>query len=171
MHMQDVAFLAALMGAIPASAVAQGAHGARALPPAEATVAVALASRPTGRGAPRVPVAAHDIARGAVLRPGDIAWSDTTAVEPGEHFDVQPGWVARRPFHTGDPLAEPGVARPDLVTTGDVVDVVYRGGGVAIRVRGTAVGSGAAGDVVYVRLDNRRRLRGVVDGAHTVRVQ
>lgn len=154
MHMQDAAFLAALMGAavtVPAAARSQSL------------------STGDGNATRRTPVAAHDIARGAVLGAGDIAWSDTVRVVRGA-LTVAPGWVARRPFRAGEPLSEPGVSRPDLVRTGDAVDVVYSAAGVTIRVRGTAIGNGADGDEVYVRLENRRRLRGVVAGANTVRV-
>lgn len=108
----------------------------------------------------RTPVAARDLARGTVLAAADIAWSDS----------VQAGWVARRSFRTGEVLEAPGVTPPELVSSGDVVNVIYMAPGVAITVRGTAVGSGAKGDEVYVRLDNRRRLRGVVAAANTVRV-
>lgn len=123
-------------------------------------------------GAPRkvVPVAAHDIARGTVLASTDIAWSDSSTIAPGETFRVRPGWLARRSFRSGEVLREPGVSRPDLVTTGDHVTVVYSASGVTVQLRGTAVGSGAEGDEVYVLLENRRRLRGVVAAAGTVRV-
>ena len=67
-------------------------------------------------------------------------------------------------------MQEPSVAKPDVISAGDAVDVIYSTPGVAIRVRGTAIGRGGKGDEVYVRLDNRRRLRGIIDGPNTVRV-
>lgn len=80
------------------------------------------------------------------------------------------GWVARRSIHTGEVLRAPAVTLPDLVSSGDPVDVIYSAPGISIRVRGTAIGSGSQGEQVYVKLDNRKRLRGVVAGASTVRV-
>lgn len=149
MKMQDAAFLAALMCAAQ-SARAQG----------------------TGHGLARVPVASRDLTRGVVLSHTDIRWADTTAsvVTSAGADSVTEGWIARRNIRAGEILREPGVSRPDLVTTGDAVDVVYSAPGITIKIRGTAIGSGAEGDEVYVRLDNRKRLRGVVAGVNTVRV-
>ncbi|MDQ2889507.1 MAG: flagellar basal body P-ring formation chaperone FlgA [Gemmatimonadota bacterium] len=120
----------------------------------------------------RTPVAARDIARGSVLSPGDIAWTDTTLTDGSvpAAASVAPGWVAHRLIRAGEILQEPGVAMPDLVRPGDAVDVLYSNAGVAIKVRGTAIGRGVKGDEVYVRLDNRRRLRGIIAGPNTVRV-
>jgi flagellar basal body P-ring formation protein FlgA len=147
MQKHNAAFLAALMCCV---------HSARA--------------QATAKG--MVPIAARDLARGAVLSIGDIRWADTTLSDgtTPEAASVAPGWVAHRVIHTGEILQEPSVAQPDLVRAGDAVDVIYATPGVAIRVRGTAVGRGGKGDEVSVRLDNRRRLRGIIAGPNTVRV-
>jgi flagella basal body P-ring formation protein FlgA len=125
----------------------------------------------------RTPVASRDLMRGTVLSAADIAWTDSasSAQTTGENAArdaarVSAGWVARRNIRAGEILEAPSVSQPDLVSSGDAVDVVYSAPGVTIRVRGTAVGSGARGDEVYVRLDNRKRLRGIVAAANTVRV-
>lgn len=118
----------------------------------------------------RTPVAARDLARGAVLTAVDIAWSDSAVSRLGARDSVEAGWVVHRTLRAGDVLEPPDVSPPDLVTSGDVVNVIYTAPGVAITLRGTVVGSGARGDEVYVRLDDRRRLRGVVAAANTVRV-
>ncbi|HEY8312073.1 MAG TPA: flagellar basal body P-ring formation chaperone FlgA [Gemmatimonadaceae bacterium] len=148
MQKQNAAFLAALMCFV---------HTARAQ---------------SSSGRDKVPVAARDLMRGAVLSSGDIKWADTTLSDGTvpEAAKVAPGWVARRVIHAGEILQEPGVAQPDLIRAGDDVDVVYSTAGVAIKVRGTAIGRGAKGDEVYVRLDNRRRLHGIIAGPNTVRV-
>jgi flagella basal body P-ring formation protein FlgA len=152
MQRHNAAFLAALM------CVVQSAR------------AQSSSARNGGRN--RVPVAARDLARGAILSSSDIAWSDTTLSDGStpDAAGVQAGWVARRVIRAGEILSEPGVAKPDLINAGDAVEVIYSGPGVAVRVRGTAVGRGSKGDEVYVRLDNRRRLRGIIDGPNTVRV-
>lgn len=190
--MQNAAFLAVLMGAAQLghaeiahaqSARAQGPYPQGTYPatqseslhpqPAYARRATAELQSGSPVSAPArrlVPVAAHDIRRGTVLAAADIAWSDSAVVSPDDSFPVHPGWVARREFRAGEPLDEPGVSRPDLVTSGDLVDVIYSAGGVTIQVRGTAIGSGGRGDHVYVKLENRRRLRAIVSGTNTVKV-
>jgi flagella basal body P-ring formation protein FlgA len=123
----------------------------------------------------RTPVAARDLMRGTVLSAADISWTDSASTERSDSAmrdagRVSAGWVARRNIRAGEILEAPSVSQPDLVSSGDAVDVVYSAPGVTIRVRGTAVGSGGKGDEVYVRLDNRKRLRGIVAAANTVRV-
>jgi flagella basal body P-ring formation protein FlgA len=149
MQKHNAAFLAALMCVV---------HTARA--------------QSSGQRTTRIPVAARDIMRGTILSSSDIKWADTTLSDGSvpEAASVSPGWIARRVIHVGEILREPGVVKPDLISAGDVVDVVYSTPGVAIKMRGTAIGRGHKGDEVYVKLDNRRRLRGIIAGPHTVRV-
>lgn len=144
----NAAFLAALMCVV---------HSARAQ---------------TSSGRNKIPIAARDLTRGVILSAGDIKWADTTLTDGTipEAANVAPGWVARRMIRAGEILQEPSVAKPDLVSAGDAVEVIYSTPGVAIKVRGTAIGRGGKGDEVYVRLDNRRRLRGIIAGPNTVRV-
>jgi flagella basal body P-ring formation protein FlgA len=160
MKMHDAAFLTALMCVATPGAHAQSSQMAQRS--AQSTV--------------QIPIAAHDLARGDVLTIADIAWTDTLAsviangstFRNGEH--VAAGWVARRRIREGEILREPSVSRPDLVSIGDEVDVIYVAPGVKVKVHGTAVGSGADGDEVYVKLENRKRIRCIVTGINTVRV-
>lgn len=119
-----------------------------------------------------VPVATRDIPRGRLLVLSDIRWVDTAGVaeSSSDSARVEAGWVTRRNFRAGEMLRSPGVSLPDLVSSGDEVNVVYSAPGVNITVRGTAIGNGARGEQVYVKLENRKRLRGTVAGANTVRV-
>jgi flagella basal body P-ring formation protein FlgA len=135
-------------------------------------VASSARAQSAGRGNNGIPVASHDLLRGTVLSSSDITWSDTTLTDGSipDAAPVAPGWVARRVIHAGEILREPSVAMPDLVRAGDAVEVIYSTPGVAIKVRGTAIGRGSKGEEVYVRLDNRRRLRGIITGPNTVRV-
>ena len=173
MHRFPAFVVALLCCASLADARAVAAQGARhnyGAPPMQVASAPPLTAAAPTTHAPRTPVAARDLARGTVLAAADIAWSDSVQARSGARDSVEAGWVARRTFRTGEVLEAPGVSPPDLVTSGDMVNVIYTAPGVAITLRGTAVGSGAKGDEVYVRLDNRRRLRGVVAAANTVRV-
>lgn len=149
MQKHNAAFLAALMCCV---------HSARA--------------QSTNRGTVKIPVAARDLVRGTVLSSSDIKWADTTLSDGSipDAAKVAPGWVARRVIHAGEVLQEPGVAQPDLISAGDVVDVIYNGPGVSIKTHGTAAGHGKKGDELFVRLDNRRRLHGIITGPNTVMV-
>ncbi len=120
----------------------------------------------------KVPLAAHDLVRGSVLSAADIAWSDTAPTAETPHLTpgVAAGWVVHRNMRAGEVLTEPSVSQPDLVTSGSDVDVIYVGQGVSVKVHGVAIGNGGNGDEVYVRLDNRKRLRATVAGPNTVRV-
>lgn len=123
------------------------------------------------RATTRVAIATRDLTRGNVLTETDMKWTDTTGVaSPSDTARITAGWIVRRSIRAGEILREPGVSRPDMVSNGDAVDVIYSAPGISIKVRGTAIGSGAQGEQVYVRLDNRKRLRGVVAGVNTVRV-
>lgn len=123
------------------------------------------------------PVATHDLARGVTLTANDIRWvadSDSAAAATDQIAQdtsvVAPGWVTRRAIRSGELLTAPSVAHADVISTGDDVDALYQDDTVTLRLKGTAIGSGAVGDHIYVKLDNRRRLRGVITGPHTVRV-
>jgi flagellar basal body P-ring formation protein FlgA len=118
-----------------------------------------------GAGGADAQVAARGIARGAVLTEADIC--DEGGGGAGR---VGPGWVARRVIAAGEPLREPAVGRPQLVRAGEAVDVVWSGGGVTLRVRGTAMGGAVEGERVLVRLDAHRRIEGTAAGAGVVRI-
>jgi flagella basal body P-ring formation protein FlgA len=129
---------------------------------------VAHAQSATPAQSARAARAARDLPRGTMLTATDIRWTKVDSTAPAT--EVAPGWVTRRTFREGELLRAPGVSRPDLVASGDAVDVVYARDGVTIKLQGTAVGNGAQGDAVYVKLTNRKRLRGVVAGPQFVKV-
>lgn len=154
---------ALLLGALPAAAVAQP---------------------------PRIAIAAHEIARGVVLAPADIAYlpsegvpehatqdstlpADCGPVRLSDCPTVRPllvGWMTRRLIAAGEPLRAPAVTPPQLVKSGDVVDVMYQGDGVLITMRGRATRSAALGERLTVRMDNQRKLEATVVAAGRVRV-
>ncbi len=129
-----------------------------------AAVAVALAAtrgaaqEPSGGG---TPVAARTLPRGAALAAEDVV-GDPAALE---------GWVTRRVISEGEALREPAIAPPDLVTAGEVVQVVWKHGGIELRLVGRATSSGALGERVQVRVDSRRRFAGLVVDRALVRME
>jgi len=142
--------------------------------------ATQTATHPTAdRVVPGHAIATRDLARGTVLSASDIQWVADTAggkiVSATDHVAedtsiVAAGWVTRRAIRTGETLAAPGVAHAAVIASGDEIDAVYQNDEVTLRLKGTAINGGAIGDRIYVKLDNRRRLRGVITGPHTVRV-
>jgi flagella basal body P-ring formation protein FlgA len=119
-------------------------------------------------------IAARPIARGTVLTAADIQWNDSATSPATRRADttarVSEGWVARRAIRAGEPLTPPAVSRAEMVASGDAVNVLYRDDVVTLKMKGTAIGNGAEGDKIYVRLDNRRRFRAVVTGPNAVTI-
>ena len=117
-----------------------------------------------------VPVATRVLARGVTLSPADYQVTVAvvrTALRTATAADS--GWVTRRPIAAGEPLVEPAVGPPALVTAGQPVHFVAEAGGVHLSVRGTAATTGALGDRIWVRMDSGRRLRGLVTAPGIVR--
>jgi flagella basal body P-ring formation protein FlgA len=133
-----------------------------------------------GAQATRVPLAAHDIMRGVVLASSDIGYLGNTAVpsnattaaklEPAAATDTLIGWTTRRLIAAGEPLRAPAVAPPQLVKSGDVVEVSYQADGVSISMRGRATRSAALGERITVRMDNQRKLDATVVALGRLRV-
>ena len=143
-----------------------GAQAPNAMPPS-ASGAVAVAPLGVERS---VPVATRALVRGVTLAPADYQVSTVVvraALRTAATADS--GWVTRRPIAAGEPLIEPAVGPPALVTAGQAVNFVAEAGGVHLSIRGTAATAGALGDRVWVRMDSGRRLRGLVTAPATVR--
>jgi flagella basal body P-ring formation protein FlgA len=117
-----------------------------------------------------VPVAAHALARGVTVLPADYQVTATVVrAALRSAAAAESGWVTRRPIAAGEPLVEPAVGPPALITAGQAVNFVADAGGVHLSVRGTAATAGALGDHVWVRMDSGRRLRGLVTAPGIVR--
>jgi flagella basal body P-ring formation protein FlgA len=117
-----------------------------------------------------VPVAARALPRGATITPADYTIA-TTVVRPALRTAAagDSGWVTRRPVAAGEPLVEPAVGPPALVTSGQAVTFVAEQSGIRLAIRGTAATAGSLGDHVWVRMDSGRRLRGIITAPATVR--
>jgi flagella basal body P-ring formation protein FlgA len=152
-----------------ASVVLSATLGAQMPGPAAQVAAMApAASAPLGVER-TVPVATRPLPRGAVL--ADTDFQLTTAVVRSSLRSASAataGWVTRRPISAGEPLVEPAVGPPALVTSGQLVSFIAEREGVRLSIRGTAASAGALGDRVWVRVEAGRRLRGVVTAPATV---
>jgi len=146
---------------------------ALALAPLDAQAPSAGTSAPASASAlgveRSVPVASRVLARGVALAPSDYRIT-TVVVRAALRGAVaaDSGWVTRRTIAEGEPLIEPAVGPPALVTAGQAVSFVAETGTVRLSVRGTAATAGSLGDRIWVRMDSGRRLRGVVAAPGTV---
>lgn len=123
----------------------------------------AQAGAPTS--AVTAPRAARTMERGHVLAASDISADALDSLGP-----QYVGWVTRRVIRTGEPLRAPTIAPPPLVRAGTRVTVELVTTGMMVAREGTALTTGAFGDHVHIRLDERQSLNGVVAGPSTVRV-
>jgi flagella basal body P-ring formation protein FlgA len=138
------------------------------LPAADALGAQGTPAAPLGIER-TVPVAARALPRGATLSRTDYTILPTV-VRPAlkDAAAADSGWVTRRPVAAGEPLVEPAVGPPALVTSGQLVSFVAEREGIRLSIRGTAATAGSLGDRVWVRVESGRRLRGVVSAPATV---
>lgn len=132
----------------------------RLLPSIIAAALLAVAVAPAS--AQEAPVAARDMRRGVVLTAEDIVG--------GEGSEEIIGWVTRRVISEGDALEEPAIAAPDVIRSGDDVQLVWSDGSLEIRMNGRAMGSAAKGEKVLVRVDTQRRYQGVAVAPGEVRL-
>ena len=124
----------------------------------------ALAGQEDGK----VPVAARALPRGTVLEDRDIAYRP--APSGATRVEVAAGWVTKRVIAEGEPLREPAVAPPALISSGQVVQLVWTDGKIEVRITGRAMNAATAGGRVTVRVDTERRFEGVAIGAGLVRM-
>jgi flagella basal body P-ring formation protein FlgA len=121
---------------------------------------VTVAARPVGI---YVVLAAADLRREA-----RTAWGMPApgGARPGE------GWVTRRPLAAGEAVTAATAVPPQLVKAGDAVQLEWQRGGVMVGLGGVALGSGALGETVRVRLAQRGGQRtGRIVGPNAVRLE
>lgn len=118
----------------------------------------------------RVAVAAHAIARGAVLSVDDIEYRDTTLRVVTDTSEIVPGWVTRRMINTGEVLREPAVEPPQVVTANEPVLVEWIDGNVSLTINGIAARSASLGDRIPVRTELGKRIEGTVVAPGRVRI-
>lgn len=116
-------------------------------------------------------VAARIIERGALLTADDVAITTVTRWgAPAAPTDPPIGWAARRSIAAGELLVPPAVTPPDAVRAGQSVSFTLDARTVRLTTHATALGSAPIGGRVAVRLDNGRRIEGIVTGPGAVRL-
>lgn len=120
----------------------------------------------------RVPVAARRLERGVTLEDSDIEYRSVLHWGPPQAAaEVGAGWITRRALSAGEELRAPAVSRPQIIQAGETVEVIYRAGPIQLSIRGKAGGSAAAGETIWVRTENGRRIMGVAEAPGVVRIE
>jgi flagella basal body P-ring formation protein FlgA len=141
---------------------------------AAALVSLAAAA-PRGADAQRPPtqhaaVAAHDIARGAILTADDIVYRDTVMRAPTDTNHVAPGWVTRRMVAAGELLRAPVVTPPIVLQANQQVNIEWADRNITLKLRGVATRSASLGERIIVRTEYGRRIEATVIGPGRVRI-
>ncbi len=112
-----------------------------------------------------VVVAAHAVSRGEELRPGDLRLQrkDLSKLAYGYLTQLQSatGKVLKRNYLSDQVLQPDQLRAPKLVKRGQQVTLHAEAGGIEVRMTGTALSDGAAGDRIRVRNSRSNR---VVEG-------
>lgn len=114
------------------------------------------------------------VAPGTVLTEADaieaeVDWAaESAAVMADPQLWV--GQVATRQLVAGQALRQNMVRAPQLFRAGAQVKVIAQGPGYAVSTAGQAMGAGAAGQTVRIRMDNGRIVSGTVTESGTIQV-
>jgi flagella basal body P-ring formation protein FlgA len=115
---------------------------------ASVLLASSLAAQPRGAC---TPVAAHALGRGQTLTADDIG-----VAAGGSPLctlrSTLVGSVTRRVIAAGEVLRSPAVVPPALIAPNDPVAVIYRDGGLELRLQGVAANAAPIGGRVTVRV-------------------
>lgn len=112
------------------------------------------------------------VAKGTILQPEDLEWVDLDDQEQVESLKLADvlGKEATRSLRAGQRITSADLASVPLVRTNDIVTLVVRKPGIAVRRPGKALGTGGLHETVnVVALDDPRiRFPAVVTGYHEV---
>lgn len=116
-----------------------------------------------------VAVLTRSLARGETVQPGDVVTERRPKNAASSEAQVDglriEGRVARRALAAGTAVRSGDLARPELVTRGESVVVVYEVPGLSLTVRGRAADSGALGDSIGIlNPQSKRTLQATVVG-------
>jgi flagella basal body P-ring formation protein FlgA len=113
------------------------------------------------------PVPTRALARGEIIKAGDIVIERRPKSEFVSEPPVQPaeiaGRAARRAVRAGQPLRAADLMKAELVQRNDTVTLHYEVPGIVLSMRGKALESGAEGDMVSVlNIQSKRTIQGVI---------
>jgi flagella basal body P-ring formation protein FlgA len=120
-------------------------------------------------------VAAHALARGAVVHDADIlvqhtiAWGAPTGQQRAPLADIV-GAETRRTLRGGEVIRRADLMAATLVHAGDSVTAELHRDGVRLALVGTALHNAARGARVAIRLGHGRRFAGIATGPNTVKL-
>ncbi|MFC7051864.1 flagellar basal body P-ring formation chaperone FlgA [Hansschlegelia quercus] len=118
-----------------------------------------------------VPV--RPLARGDIIGASDVrvVRRPRAAAENAVAMADAIGMAARRALRQGEPMQADDLIRPQHVTRGSFVTLIYANDGVTLSLKAKALGAGAAGDLVPVQnIQSKRVVTGVVTGPSEVTV-
>jgi flagella basal body P-ring formation protein FlgA len=122
-----------------------------------------------------VVVALRTLAQGEVLKASDVMIERRPKSEfagsPVPGIEDVLGLAARRPLQPGKLIRHADLMKPELVARNQTVLIVFEVPGIVLTVRGKAMESGAAGDVINVlNVQSKRTLQATVTGPGRVAV-
>jgi flagellar basal body P-ring formation protein FlgA len=120
-------------------------------------------------------VPAHDIARGAVIGNGDLAFKSIAAMRANDgivrNISDAAGKEAKRALRAGEFLRISDLKRPTLVAKGSTVTMIFEVPGITLTATGRALAEGGEGDSIPVlNPTSFRQVVAVVTAPGTVRV-
>lgn len=133
--------------------------------------------RISGRAYPitEVPVLAHNVAPGDVVRAGDVQWIRLPSTRVSNNIvTTEAGLVGmspRYPVRGGEPIRASDMQQPIVVAKGAMVDMNYVSGALTLIARGRALESGAIGDTIDIMNPrSNRTVQGTIEGPNSVRI-
>lgn len=120
-------------------------------------------------------VATRPLARGELLRDGDIAIEKRPKIEMQDdnlrNMAAAIGLEVRQAMRPGQVMRASDLMKPQLVKRGEPVMLLYEVPGIVLTARGKAEDNGAIGDVVNVtNIQSKRIIQGIVTGPGQVKV-
>lgn len=124
----------------------------------------------------QIPVIRSALRNGDIIGETDIDW----IVIPEKKIqrdlvmksDTLVGMTPRRSLLAGKPVLEGDLERPQIVTRGEIVTVIYKDGPMRLSAKGKALQNGAKGDAIRIsNVNSNRTLQGFVTNTKEVTVQ
>ena len=93
---------------------------------------------------------ARSLATGDVVQPEDVVWTSVQAHQAPagapDDAEIVIGQAARRPLRAGAVVRTSDLSSPQVIARGDLIEVVYRSGGVSLSLRARAMENAAQGE-------------------------